>query len=72
MTKTELETAKANFDARSKFIREATLDALTAKRETGAEQEKRIKMLLKPQNYTRFFDYYFLPSAPIRRISPLG
>ncbi|MEM8506227.1 MAG: hypothetical protein AAF717_00295 [Bacteroidota bacterium] len=59
MTKTELETAKANFAARSKFIREATLDVLTAKRETGEEQEKRIKRLLKPQNYTLFFDYYF-------------
>ena len=59
MTKTELKTAHENFAARSKFIKDSTLNSLTLAKETGAEQEARIKFLLKPQNYNAFFDYYF-------------
>lgn len=59
MTKTELKIAHENFAARSKEIRESTYASLTLKKETGAEQEARIKRLLKPQNYNDFFDYYF-------------
>lgn len=59
MTKTELKIAHENFAARSKEIRESTYESLTLKKETSAEQEARIKRLLKPQNYNAFFDYYF-------------
>ena len=59
MTNTELKTAHENFAARSKFIKDSTLNSLTLAKETGAEQEARIKFLLKPQNYNAFFDYYF-------------
>lgn len=59
MTKTELKIAHENFAARSKEIQEATYASLTLKKETSAEQEARIKRLLKPQNYNAFFDYYF-------------
>ena len=59
MTKTELKIAIENFNARSKEIRESTYESLSLKKETAEEQEKRIKFLLKPQNYNAFFDYYF-------------
>lgn len=59
MTKTELKAAIESFNARSKAIRESTYESLTLRKETAEEQEKRIKFLLKPQNYNAFFDYYF-------------
>ncbi|MFK7033183.1 hypothetical protein [Flavobacterium oreochromis] len=57
MTKTELKEAKERYFERSKFIRELTASTLVA--ETTEEQEKRIQKLLKPENYSDFFDYYF-------------
>lgn len=64
MTKTELKAAHESFKARSKEIREATYESLTLKKETAAEQEARIKHLLKPENYNAFFDYYFGVNTP--------
>ncbi len=57
MTKTELKTAKENYDLLSKKI--AKLTAANLISETTEQQEKRIKRLLKPENYVEFFDYYF-------------
>ena len=63
MTKTELKIALEEFNRRCKFIKEATYEGLF--KETSAEQEARIKMLLQPENYTQFFDYYFGMNTPI-------
>lgn len=57
MTKTELKAAKERYFDQSKFIRELTTKSLF--QETSLQQEERIKHLLKPENYTKFFDYYF-------------
>ncbi len=63
MTKTELKAAIEEFNRRCKFIKEATYEGLF--KETAEEQEARIKMLLKPENYTKFFDYYYGMGTPI-------
>ncbi|WP_372747042.1 hypothetical protein, partial [Lutibacter sp.] len=65
MTKTELKIAQEKFAERSKFIRSATLLSIAEKSETTAEQETRIKRLLKPNHYNEFFDYYFGMNAPV-------
>lgn len=57
MTKTELKEARERYFAQSKYIRELTYKSLV--KETAEEQEARIKFLLKPENYSQFFDYYF-------------
>ncbi|MFV0231809.1 hypothetical protein OBK30_01940 [Empedobacter falsenii] len=57
MTKAELKAAKEKYFQKSKLIREITSEKLI--KETEEEQEKRIKHLLKPNNYGEFFDYYF-------------
>lgn len=57
MTKTELKEAKERYFQQSKVIQFLTKDSLI--KETTTEQEARVKMLLKPENYTKFFDYYF-------------
>lgn len=57
MTKTELKEAKERYFELSKMIRTATADSLI--KETTAEQEARIKHLLKPENYIEYFDYYY-------------
>ncbi|MBB4117871.1 hypothetical protein GGR32_000143 [Mesonia hippocampi] len=63
MTKTELKKAREAFAERSKYIQTSTLESLV--KETSAEQEARIKRLLKPQNYNEFFDYYFGVNTPV-------
>lgn len=63
MTKTELKRAREEFLAKSKMIKKATAESLV--QETSAEQEARIKLLLKPENYTKFFDFYFGRDTPI-------
>lgn len=63
MTKAELRALQERFSESSKFIKTATYDSLV--KETSTEQEARIKMLLKPKNYTKFFDYYFGINTPI-------
>jgi hypothetical protein len=57
MTKTELKIAKENYFLLSKKI--SSLSANSLIKETTEEQEARIKYLLKPKNYGKFFDYYF-------------
>jgi len=57
MTKTELKEARERFERMSKLIKEATSANLI--KESSAQQEARIKRLLKPENYGEFFDYYF-------------
>lgn len=57
MTATEYKTALENFKLKSKMIKELTYNSIVA--ETSQEQEDRIAFLLNPENYTKFFDYYF-------------
>lgn len=57
MTKTEFQTAVDNYQRMSKNIQVLSYNSLV--KETTEEQEKRIKRLLKPENYLEFFDYYF-------------
>lgn len=57
MTATEYKTALENFKLKSKMIKELTFNSIVA--ETAQQQEDRINFLLKPENYTKFFDYYF-------------
>lgn len=63
MTKKEYVELLERFKERSRYISEATLETLV--KETASEQETRIKMLLKPQNYGLFFNYYFGKETPI-------
>lgn len=57
MTKTELKEAQERYFMLSKMIKESTANSLV--KESTDEQQERIKTLLKPENYNRFFDYYF-------------
>lgn len=57
MTKTELKLAKEKYFRLSKHIQ--TLSAANLIKETTEEQERRIKHLLKPENYVEYFDFYF-------------
>lgn len=57
MTRTELKAAKERYFELSKYINEITSGKLV--KESASEQEFRIKWLLKPENYIKFFDYYF-------------
>lgn len=63
MNKTELKNIRERFLSESKMIQKATASSLY--KETTAQQEARIKMLLQPKNYTKFFDYYFGRDTPI-------
>lgn len=57
MTVTELKEAKERYLRESKRIRELTAKSMI--KETPEEQKRRIKRLLLPKNYNKFFDYYF-------------
>jgi phage terminase large subunit-like protein len=57
MTKTDLKLEKQKYDDLSKYISKVSAGNLI--KETTEEQEKRIKRLLKPENYVEFFDFYF-------------
>ncbi len=63
MTKAELKQALEDFNNRCKFIKDSTYQGLFT--ETAEAQEKRIKYLLKPENYLDFFDYYFGRNTPV-------
>jgi hypothetical protein len=63
MTKKEYRDLTDRFKERSDFIYRATLETLV--KESAEEQERRIKYLLKPENYGRFFNYYFGKDTPI-------
>lgn len=57
MTATEYKNALEKFKLKSKMIKELTYSSLI--KESTEQQEERISYLLKPENYTKFFDYYF-------------
>lgn len=57
MTNTEFKSALEAFKLKSKAISELTFKSII--KETIDQQEERISFLLKPENYTKFFDYYF-------------
>lgn len=57
MTKTEFQTAIDNYQRMSKNIRTLSYNSLV--KESSEEQEKRIKRLLKPENYLEFFEFYY-------------
>jgi predicted phage terminase large subunit-like protein len=57
MTKTEFNAAIESYRTKSKYIRELTYNSIV--QETAEQQEERIRFLLRPENYTKFFDYYF-------------
>lgn len=63
MTKKEYRDLLERFKQNSQRINKATIDTLV--KETAKEQEERIKMLLKPENYGLFFNYYFGKDTPI-------
>ena len=57
MTKTELKEAKEKYFRQSKMIQ--LLSSASLIKETTEQQEKRIKWLLKPENYLEYFEYYY-------------
>lgn len=57
MTKTELKEALEKYRLESKRIQ--LLSGASLFKETTAEQEARIKRLLKPENYLEYFEYYY-------------
>lgn len=63
MNKTELKQALDDYKRKSDFIRKATLDTII--KETSEQQERRVKHLLKPENYGELFDHYFGLGTPI-------
>ncbi len=63
MTKREIEELDKRFKEKSDYIYRATLDSII--KESAEEQEKRIKWLLKPENYGACFNYYFGKETPI-------
>jgi hypothetical protein len=63
MTRKELNNLYERYKSRSDMISRATLETII--KETSETQEARIKMLLKPENYKLFFNYYFGKDTPI-------
>lgn len=63
MTKREYKELLERFKQNSRRINQATIENLIE--ETPEEQEARVKMLLKPENYNLFFNYYFGKDTPI-------
>lgn len=63
MTKKEYEELLIRFRERSDFINKSTIETII--KETPEEQEARIKMLLEPDNYALFFNYYFGKDTPV-------
>lgn len=63
LTKKEIHDLTERFRERSEFIARASIDTL--RRETDDERERRIKRLLKPENYGELFNYYFGKDTPV-------
>ncbi|MCB9245966.1 MAG: hypothetical protein H6606_06000 [Flavobacteriales bacterium] len=63
MNKTDLKRAREAFKEKSAWIAESTFESLI--KETPAQQEQRIKDLLKVTNYGDFFNYYLGRDTPI-------
>ncbi len=57
MTKTDFQTAIDKYQRMSKNIQTLSYNSLV--KESSEEQEKRIKWLLKPENYLEFFEFYY-------------
>jgi hypothetical protein len=57
MTSKQKQTLLERYKAKTAAINASTIDTIIA--ETPEEQERRIKYLLKPENYGKFFEYYF-------------
>ncbi len=57
MNRSQLKEAIDDYRRRSDFIKKATLETIYI--ETQEQRESRVKMLLKPENYGLFFNYYF-------------
>lgn len=57
MTSKQKQTLLERYKAKTAAINASTIDTIIA--ETPEEQERRIKYLLKPENYAKFIDYYF-------------
>ncbi len=63
MNRKEFLQAAERFKEQSAFIRKATAESIVG--EGSEEKQKRIDLLLKPENYTKFFDYYLGKDTPI-------
>lgn len=63
MTKSEAKELLERFRQRTAYINKSTIDSIIE--ETPEDQEARIKMLLLPENYGLFFNYYFGKDTPI-------
>ncbi|MGE4542238.1 MAG: hypothetical protein AB7D35_13340 [Bacteroidales bacterium] len=63
MTKREYKDLLERFRERSLFINRATIESI--REETPEEQEARVTMLMKPENYGQMFSYYFGVGTPI-------
>jgi hypothetical protein len=63
ITKSEYRELLQRFKDRTAFIKKATVETLIG--ETPEQQQARIKMLLKPENYGLFFNYYFGKDTPV-------
>lgn len=63
MTKKEYKDLLERYKLRSQEIDRATIDSIV--KESAEVQERRIKHLLKPENYGQFFNYYFGKDTPI-------
>jgi len=63
MNKKELRDAVANFKEYSAFVRKATVESIVG--ETEGQKQKRIELLLKPENYGLFFNHYLGKDTPI-------
>jgi hypothetical protein len=57
LSKQQLRELHDRWLEKSDFIKRATID--TIRKETAAEQENRVKFLMKPENYGAMFNYYF-------------
>lgn len=63
MTKKEYKELLERFKVRSEYINKVTIDNIIE--ETPEEQEERIEMLLKPENYGLLFNHYFGTGTPL-------
>ncbi len=63
MTKKEFKDLLERYKLRTQQINKSTIESITE--ETPEAQNKRIKFLLKPENYGLFFNYYFGAETPI-------
>lgn len=63
MTKKEYRELLERYKMETERINKATIATIIE--ETPQEQEQRIKMLLKPENYGQLFNYYFGKDTPV-------